>query len=232
MYFKTYFDHIKDKTPTGKTIAKQLQHIRPGKHTEIEFAGFTDDAGNLHPRPPATDINYSPEPVYEDQPVQTDYGLDALEYESGYPEFQERITTTPDKSFHLLREDHLQDPLWQEGRERSEILDAIAEVRQQGDFSHDSLSPEQEIELNINMAQAGYADPQLDTNQQDYAQTPDLVTQQDQDQTLEQRAQAYFPDPLAQDAINPMNQMSLFPDPLAPYNAMNPLSPSSQGNGM
>lgn len=232
MYFKTYFDHIKDKTPTGKTIAKQLQHIRPGRHTEIEFSGFTDDAGNLHPRPPVTDINYSPEPVYEERTVQADYGLDALEYESGYPEFQERITTTPDNSFHLLREDHSQDPLWLEGQERSEILEAIAEIRQQGDFDPDNLSPEQEIELNINMAQAGYADPQVDTYQQDYAQTPDLVTQQDQDQTLEQRVQEYFPDPLAQDAINPMDQIGLFPDPFAPHNGMNPFAPDLNNQGI
>ncbi len=218
MYFKTYQDQIKDKIVTGKTIAKQLQHFRPGKHNEIEFAGFTDVAGNLHPRPPATDFNYAPEPVYEDRPVHTDYGLEAVEYEPGYPEFQERISTTPDNSFHLIREDNSQDTFWQEDRERSEILDAIVEARQELGFSSDPLSPEQEIELNVHMAKAGFYD------------SHDSGDQQNHDPNLEQRVQECFPDPMGQ--TNPMDLFRFHPDPLAPFNSMNPFSPGNQRNGM
>jgi hypothetical protein len=216
VYFKTYQDQIKDKIVTGKTIAKQLQHFRPGKHNEIEFAGFTDVAGNLHPRPPATDFNYAPEPVYEDRPVHVDYGLEAVEYESSYPEFQERISTTPDSSFRVVREDYSQESSWQEGQERAEILDAIVEAQQEQDFSSDPLSPEQEIELNIHMAQAGYLDSSPNVDQQD--------------QTLEQRVQESFDNQMS--PTNPMNPFGFHPDPLAPFNGIDPFSPGNQGNGM
>jgi len=172
----------KPRSTVGKGIRKRVQ--------KAHLIESVESPPQWTPLVQSPVIDYTPH-IYENSSYSQGFEQAPVEYTPVNPESAPPVHTTPDPFiflneiltdnsapnerknlsgyFHFLREDLSENPLWLEGHDRQEIQQAISK-QQKEHLNPSGLTPDQqEVLLNIGMAQAGYFD------------TPDTLKHYDQE---------------------------------------------------